>query len=486
MTKGISARPTSTGADTDRGAGTAAGAATGTLTATVTATAAGFAATAESTERDCPGCGERIPVDPRFVAWCTACDWNVDPADATADEPEPDRVERLRRALAHRYGEQLFADLAAPGADGSGADGPGIAGPPRSGGAALLATVLALAVHGLTLGLAVVGLWLLVAGWGEGLQPALGGLFLALAFLLRPRFGRVEKDRTELPLLERADAPRLFALIDEIAAGIGTRGVDLVVLDTSVNASVSAYGIRRRRVLVLGLPLWATLDPQQRIALLGHELGHYAHGDTRHGFLVGSALSSLDTWRYLLARSEDGDSLSDTFINVLTAPPRWSVHGLTVLLDGATLRATQRAEYLADGAAARTAGRDAAVGLLQRLLVSRSSELAMRREVVAARTRAGGRTRREIQAEGLWERVAAEVRAVPEREYERLRRVAERRGHCVDATHPPTHLRIRNLTRGELRPPALALDPDRAAALDAELAAPARKVAALLLRDGTA
>ncbi|MEV6330472.1 M48 family metalloprotease [Streptomyces sp. NPDC051909] len=393
------------------------------------------------------------------------------------DEPEPDRIERLRRTLAHRYGEQLFADLAAPGADGPAASH-------RTGGAALLATVLALTVHGLTVGLAVLGLWLLVARWGEGLQPAVGGLLLALAFVLRPRFGRARKELSELPFLERADAPRLFALIDEIGAGVGTRGVDLVVLDASVNASVGAYGIRRRRVLVLGMPLWATLDPQERIALLGHEIGHYAHGDTRHGFLVGSALGSLDTWRYMLARSDDGDTLSDTFINVLTALPRWAVHGLTVLLDGATLRATQRAEYLADGAAAHTAGHAAAVAVLQRQFVSRSIDSALRREVVGARTRVGGRTRREVQAEGLWERVAAEVRTVPEREYERLRRVAELRGHCVDSTHPPTHLRIRNLERGEPRPPALALAPDRAAALDAELAAPAHKVAALVLRDG--
>ncbi|MCX2182793.1 M48 family metalloprotease [Streptomyces sp. SKN60] len=464
MTKDTSGGPTS--------------AVTGTGTAAGTATATGTRG-AEPTARDCPDCGERIPVDSRFVTWCTACGWNVDPEDATPDEPEPDRVERLRRTLAHRYGEQLFADLAAaPGADGPAASRP-------TGGAALLATVLALAVHGLTVGLAVLGLWLLVARWGEGLQPAVGGLLLALAFVLRPRFGRLRKG-SELPLLESADAPRLFALIDEIGVLVGTRGVDVVVLDADVNAFVSAYGIRRRRVLVLGMPLWATLDPQERIALLGHELGHYAHGDTRHGFLVGSALGSLDTWRYMLARSEDGDSLSDAFINVLTAPPRWAVHGLTLLLDGATLRAAQRAEYLADGAAARTAGRDAAVGFLQRLLVYRSTGSALRREIVAARTRVGGRARREVRAEGLWQRVAAEVRTVPEREYERLHRVAELRGHRVDSTHPPTHLRIRNLARGELRAPALVLDPDRAAALEAELAAPAQKVAALLLRDGGA
>ncbi|MFD0370452.1 M48 family metalloprotease [Streptomyces sp. NPDC127114] len=432
----------------------------------------------------CPACGEPVPADPRFVTWCAACDWNVDPADGDPrPDPEPDRVERLRRAMAQRYGEQLFADLAQEPASGSGA-------PPRPGAAGVLATVLALAVHALTLVVAVLGLWFLIAGWGEGAQPVIGVLLLALAVLLRPRFGRLDKHEAELPLLERADAPRLFALLDDIAAAVGTRGVDVVALDADMNAGVTTYGIRRRRLLHLGMSLWAVLTPQERVALLGHEFGHYAHGDTRHSLLVSSALNSLTTWLYMLLPS-GGRSLLDTFSNLLTALPRWGVYGLILLLDQATLRNSQRAEYLADGAAARLAGRDAAVGMMERLLAARSAETALRREVVATRTRTGGPARRdtpagrrEEAADVLWERVAAEVRRVPAHEYERLRRVAARRGHCVDATHPPTHLRIRHIARTAAQEPGLELGRERAAAVETELEQPARTVARLLLRDG--
>ncbi|MFJ7067968.1 M48 family metalloprotease [Streptomyces sp. NPDC101115] len=433
----------------------------------------------------CPTCGEPVPVDPRFVTWCAACDWNVDPVDGdTGPDPEPDRVERLRRAMAHRYGEQLFADLAREPDPGSGA-------PPRPGAAGVLATVLALAVHGLTLVVAFLGLWFLIAGWGEGAQPVIGVLLLGLAVLLRPRFGRLD-ERAELPLLERADAPRLFGLLDEIAAAVGTRGVDAVVLDADVNAGVVTYGLRRRRVLVLGMGLWAVLTPQERVALLGHEFGHYAHGDTRHSLLVGSALNSLTTWLYMLEPSP-GRSLLDGFSNLLTALPRWGVYGLVLLLDQATLRASQRSEYLADGAAARIAGRDAAVGMMERLLAASSAETALGREVVAARTRSGGPARRgapagrrDEAADGLWERVATEVRRVPAHEYERLRRAGELRGHCVDATHPPTHLRIRHVARAGRPKPGLELGRERAAAVEAELAKPGLTVARLLLRDGAA
>ncbi|MFI8825596.1 M48 family metalloprotease [Streptomyces sp. NPDC053431] len=434
----------------------------------------------EAAEQDCPACGERIPVDSRFVVWCAECGWNADPG-GRGPGSGGSRIDRLRRTLAHRYGEQLFADL---GRDPATAAGSLPASPSGSAGApGLLATALALFVHGITVALVVLGLQLLVGGWGEGFQPALGALLLALAFTLRPRFGSLAKIRNGAPVLERSDAPQLFALLDEVAGAVGTRGVDVVLLDADANASVRTYGLRQRRALGLGLSLWAVLDRQERVALLGHEFGHYAHGDTRHGVLVGSALRSLGTWQYMLAPNR-GDTLMDQLANLLTALPRLAVHGMILLLDQATLRVSQRAEYLADASAARAAGVDGAAGLLDRLLVTGSAETVLQRETVAARTRIGRTARREDPAEGLWDRVAAHVAAVPEREYERLRRVAELRGHSVDATHPPTHLRRRLVSRGEHRPAGVVLDAARSVAVDAELAEPARTVAREVLRDG--
>ncbi|MFE3325407.1 hypothetical protein [Streptomyces sp. NPDC059176] len=49
--------------------------------------------------------------------------------------------------------------------------------------------------------------------------------------------------------------------------------------------------------------------------------------------------------------------------------------------------------------------------------------------------------------QGLWERLAADIGSIPEIECERQRRVSARRGHSVDATHPPTHLRRECLLR---------------------------------------
>lgn len=413
---------------------------------------------AEQRQR-CPECGADVPVEPRFVTWCDACDWNVDPG---ALDPEIRRIEALRRRLAQRYGERLFAEL----------------GPrPRRDIAGVLAYALAFLVHGVTVALVVTGL-LLVLGWGVGLLPVLGALLLAVAVALRPRFGVLPDDT---PVLRRADAPRLFELVDDVAAVAGTAGVHTVVIAADANAAVSTYGMRHRRMLCIGLGLWEILTPQQRVALLGHELGHFAHGDTRHGAVVGRALDSLALWLYFLTPDSETD-LMQRVTNWMMVVPRWAVLGLLYLLDQLTLRAAQRAEYLADETAARAGSSVAAAELLDRLLVVPSIESALHREAVVAHSRGGAAARREAE-QRLWERLAARVASVPEREYERLRRVSVLRGHCADSTHPPTHLRRRRVSEGEQWEAAVRCDEERAGAIAAELAAARERMAHVVIRD---
>ncbi|MFB7281143.1 M48 family metallopeptidase [Streptomyces hydrogenans] len=419
---------------------------------------------------DCPDCGAVLTGGGVYVAWCSGCGWNTDPG-ADAEEEPRGRIERVRRRLARRYGEQLFADLTAAGGDG---DTTARTGRGRSG---RLAGCLALAVHGLTVALLAAGLAMILAG--TGLVPVLGAIPLLLAVVLRPRFGSLRKAAADGPVLRRPDAPELFGLLDEVASTVGTTGVEAVVVDTAVNASVRTYGVRQRRVLTVGLGLWETLSPQERIALLGHEFGHYAHGDTRHGLVVATAFQSLDTWSYTLAPQESA-SLLDDLMNLATALPRAAVDGVAGLLDHLTLRGSQRAEYLADEAAARAAGPEAAAALMDRLLCAGTLTGMLRREAVAARTRRGG-DRSGDAAEGLWRRLAAQAAAVPATEYERLRRVAELRGHSVDSTHPPTHLRHRLLTARAAHEPGIVLDAERAARVDAELGAARRTLARQLL-----
>ncbi|MFD7709650.1 M48 family metallopeptidase [Streptomyces sp. NPDC059786] len=402
--------------------------------------------------------------DDRFTVWCAACDWNVDPG---RPEEKRGRLERARRELARRHGEKLLAEVTA-GADLR----------PRRDASALLAHAIALAVHGVTLAVVAAGVLFLVAGWGV---PAMipGVFLLALAWPLRPRLPRVPDDR---PVLRRDAAPELYGLVDEIARVAGTRGVDVIAVDASVNASVTTCSLRGRRLLTLGLPLWEILSPRQRIALLGHELGHYSNGDTRHGLVVATAYRSLTTWRYYLAPIARPTPV-EWFVNLAYLVPRTLVQGVLMLLDRATLRATQRAEYLADAMAARAGSTEAAVGLMDRLLVADSVVVALRRETNDPRAR-----RRDSShaawAAGMWDRLAVHLRSVPEHEYTRQRRAGALRGHSVDSTHPPTHLRRECLLAGVPVPAAVTSGGDREERIAGELAEARATVARRVLRDG--
>jgi Zn-dependent protease with chaperone function len=245
-----------------------------------------------------------------------------------------------------------------------------------------------------------------------------------------------------------------------------------------------AKSLRGRPILFLGLPLWDVLTPRQRVALLGHEIGHGVNGDSRHGVVIGSALRTLHQWYGVLRpdRPTTGESPSTRAARVLMFVPTFAVLALIKLLDRLTLTASIRAEYAADGLAAQVASTRATVELLDVLLLIEPIEAAMRRRRIVARTRrtTGTTTAKSTSpieavdhAAALWPAISDFAASIPEHERERRRRLSHLRGHIVDATHPPTHLRRVALTR---RPAfAAAVDPSETehAAIRDELA-PAR------------
>lgn len=150
-----------------------------------------------------------------------------------------------------------------------------------------------------------------------------------------------------------------------------------------------------------------------------------------------------------------------------------------------TSRAGVRAEYLADRLAARTASTQAAVGLMDRLLITGSLGVLLRSEANRA-TLGGSRSARETaaQTDELWRLLTAYAASIPEHEYERQRRAGARRGHQVDATHPPTHLRRACLLAGQPVPATVVPQAHRTEQIASELAAARTQVARRLLRDG--
>ncbi|MFB7333207.1 hypothetical protein ACFC00_16325 [Streptomyces adustus] len=90
------------------------------------------------------------------------------------------------------------------------------------------------------------------------------------------------------------------------------------------------------------------------------------------------------------------------------------------------------------------------------------------------------------RADELWGRLTAFAASIPEYEYERQRRAGARRGHQVDTTHPPTHLRRAGLLGGETVAAVVVPQARRSEQIAAELAKARAEVARCLLRDGFA
>jgi Zn-dependent protease with chaperone function len=80
-------------------------------------------------------------------------------------------------------------------------------------------------------------------------------------------------------------APQLWATVRDVAAQVGIRPPDEIWLiaesEVMVAEFVRLFGVvRGRRVLYLGAPLLVTFTMAELMAVIAHEFGHYARGDT--------------------------------------------------------------------------------------------------------------------------------------------------------------------------------------------------------------
>jgi Zn-dependent protease with chaperone function len=316
---------------------------------------------------------------------------------------------------------------------------------------------LALCVHAGTLALIVAAgllLWMDV----NVVTIIVAAVLLIVAFFVAPRFGRLPRQEN---VRLRADAPALFGLLDRIGAEIGARPVHAVVVTGAFNASYGTVGLRRRRVLELGLPLWDTLTEPQRVALLGHELAHGVNGDSRHGLIVGTSLSTLGRLHHAL-RPGGRDHRMNYIVDLMARLLQRAVSSVVALVfriqRATTLRAGQRAEYLADDLAARVASPAAVTSMLDTLVTTEDSHAAaVRRYALNA------------QKTEFWDDRRQALAGLPERERERRRRMAARQRLRVDESHPPTHLRIAVLRSRPDADPRIHLEPGEQDKIQTEL-----------------
>ncbi|MEV4398342.1 M48 family metallopeptidase [Nonomuraea sp. NPDC049607] len=377
--------------------------------------------------------------------WCPPCGWNL---------PVPEGKRSISQAVTDRLTAGLHADTLKKGAD-----------VPGTTVARVLSYVIAASVHVIAAG-ALVGAGWAVVTWPNVLGVLLGALLLFVAWLMRPRLGRLPRG----PLvLTRDAAPRLYDLIDRVGAEIGANPVDLVIVTPAFNGSFGQVGLRGRRVLEIGAPLWALLQPQQRVALLAHELSHSSNGDSRHARFTRTALGALESVRRSMrGASRGGEYVGETMPESVLGPFALAViilmrvSGLLVWMLGmlllfVTMRSARQAEYVADERAARVASSEAAAGTLDLVATGDIdvNELAWMSAALGP---------------SVWEKLRERQAAFPDHELERRRRIQAMEQARVDDSHPPLPLRVEFIRSLHHDWPVIRLRDNENEAIEAELA----------------
>jgi Zn-dependent protease with chaperone function len=398
-----------------------------------------------------------LPVIHGYVTWCHSCSWNI--VAPARDEFAGGRLGRAYAAAGRRLGSRLARQLI----ESEHLE-------PRVTPAKILAFAIALAFFAAVLAAAGLGIFWIAASPTSPAAVLIGALLVAIAILVRPRFGSVARQGA----VSREEAPQLYALADAVASALDAHPVDVIVVTHEFNASFAVVGLRRRHVLTLGLPLLAALDAQEVVALVAHELAHGRNGDSTRGLVVGSALEGLvEVYGVLTPRGGDADFdqlaffgwIANALMWVLSRPFWW----LFLIEFHLLRRDSQRAEYLADALAARAAGTQSVVSLHEKLLLESSFDGLVREYV-------HGRSEGDLFAE-----VKTRLAAVPSRERERRRRVARLEESRLEDTHPPTALRIQLLEDRPRLEANVALSAFNADLIDRELTPMRRAVQARLV-----
>jgi heat shock protein HtpX len=417
----------------------------------------------------CQRCGQSTVRPGQHPPWCPSCEWNLNSYES--DHPAAFGwrwFDKLTYRVAFRQDRSQFRRF-------------GTTLPTRPTASAGRIGLIALSLLLIATGLGCLGFgcWLIVDGfpswWG-----LLGLLFVGAALLLRPRAGRLPKPASRL---RREQAPSLFALVERVAEHVGTRAPEIIVLNQDFNAAIGTRGWRRTRVLWLGAPLWLTLDPGMRVAVLAHELGHGVNGDPVRGWLVEPA---INTFRRLAdgfgGRHTFGESEHRTRhergaerigSQLITDPNQrnpnifvgiaklvlWAISRFFMFVHLAIVavlaRDHQRAEYFADRIATEVAGTDATVAAMDHLMLA--DEI----------TRSVHYSANALEP-AQWQSLARAHRAEAAGQLPERQQLSQREADLW-ASHPPTGFRMRLAQAWPHREPSLVLTQQASDHIDRDL-----------------
>jgi Zn-dependent protease with chaperone function len=157
--------------------------------------------------------------------------------------------------------------------------------------------------------------------------------------------------------LERSEGSALYDLVEEIRRAIDAPPVDGITITGGFYASAAVdapvWRLRRRRMLVLGFPVLATLSLPELRAVIAHELAHFSNA---HDGFAAWVYRTRASW-FALRTALDRRLATPVYVY-------WLLGWYGPRLNAASAEVSRRHELVADRVAAEVAGSRAAADAL--------------------------------------------------------------------------------------------------------------------------
>jgi len=391
----------------------------------------------------CPNCNKTIPVHDGFVSWCHKCHWNINPSNTTKPETA---FEKLYYKLSRKYTTSLFEQMKASKEL-----------KPNFTLSMWVTYLISFFIHGITLITSILSIALIILGRHYIPVVIIGIFLLLISYFLIPKPNRFDKK-----LSCKKECSELFSLINDIANSLNAPQIDDLVITEDFNAFYYQYGIRQKRVMGIGLPLFNILTSEEKVALISHELSHGINKDIQRDYVVNTALNALEHWYYFVI-PDNIENAADPFvvlripINILLLGLSKIILGLYYAIQSLSWYNSQRAEYLADYYATMACGTDAMISLSNKICFSDTLDHTIRSYTF------------NPTKNSLLKEFNKNISSTPEREVERVKLVELHENSRLDRTHPPILYRIKFIKNHYIKDKGFVLDEERAAVLNKEL-----------------
>ena len=138
------------------------------------------------------------------------------------------------------------------------------------------------------------------------------------AYLVKPLFSSTKSINNQRVEVSEKDCPELFAMIKDVAKGVGTKMPKHVYLTTDVNACVFynttfwSIFFPVRKNLEIGLGLFEGLSEDELKSIIAHEFGHFSQNSMKVGSTVYVAnsviyglINTKDSWDRMIENWRD-------------------------------------------------------------------------------------------------------------------------------------------------------------------------------------